>query len=30
MKEKLHGIKAESVQPSLVHEIANGNTKDLI
>lgn len=30
MKEKLHGIKAESIQPSLVHEIANGNTKDLI
>lgn len=30
MKEKLHGVKAESIQPSLIHEIANGRTQDLL
>lgn len=30
MKEKLRGVKSEPVQASLIHEIANGHTADLM
>jgi len=30
MKEKLRGVKSEPVQASLIHEIANGHTSDLM
>ena len=30
MREKLRGVKSEPVQASLIHEIANGYTADLM